>query len=88
MAQIVQTLQKCNILYGDLHFRNLMLHKSNDLILVDFGFSFMLNRKTGKVVDKFCQYKWMIDQIDAIEKNNSTAVMRLKRMHEHHMSYL
>ena len=28
MAQIVQTLQKNDILFGDLHFRNLMLRRS------------------------------------------------------------
>ena len=89
MAQIVQTLQKSNILYGDLHFGNLMkLNKTNDLILVDFGFSFVLDRKTGKVVDKACQYKWMTEHLDMIERNYNTPLMRLKMAHEHHMSYL
>ena len=73
MAQIVQTLQQNDILFGDLHLRNLMIRPSKDLILTDFGFSFMMDKKTGKAVDKVCHYKWMTDQLTIIEKNNSSS---------------
>lgn len=88
MAQIVQTLQANNILYGDLHFRNLMIRSSKDLVLTDFGFSFVINRKTGIVEDKTCQYKWMKDKLMSIEKKNKTPQDRIKKTFDHHISYL
>ena len=45
-----------------------MIRRSNDLVLTDFGFSFVLDKKTGIVQDKTCQYKWMKDKLNYIQK--------------------
>ena len=65
-----------------------MIRPSKDLVLTDFGFSFLINRKTGTVDDKKCQYKWMRDKLIAIEKNNKNPMDRVYRIHDHHMQYL
>ena len=65
-----------------------MITKSNDLVLTDFGFSFVINKKRGIVEDKVCQYKWMKDKLNLIEKKYKTPQERIKKIHDHHMSYL
>lgn len=85
----MQTLQISNILFGDLHFRNLMIVSSTkDLVLTDFGLSFILNRKTGMIEDKKCQYKWLKDKLTGIEENNRTPHDRIKKTFDHHMYYV
>lgn len=75
-------------MYGDLHFRNLMIRTSKDLVLTDFGFSFVLNKKKGIVEDKTCQYKWMKDKLNYIQKIKKSPADRIKKTYDHHMSYL
>ena len=65
-----------------------MIRRSNDLVLTDFGFSFVLNKKTGIVEDKTCQYKWMKDKLNYIQKIKKQPADRIKKTYDHHMSYL
>lgn len=76
------------MLYGDLHFRNLMITSAGNLILTDFGFSFILDKSTGIIEDKTCQYKWMKDKLMTIEKNCHSPKERVKKIFSHHVQFL
>lgn len=71
-----------------MHFRNLMLRSSGDLVLTDFGLSFVLSMDTGTVEDKTCHYKWMQDKLTNIEKKYRTPQERLKKIFDHHIKHL
>jgi hypothetical protein len=62
-----------------------MIRSSGDLVLTDFGFSFILDKATGTVEDKSCQYKWMKDKLLAIEKGFTTPSTRVKKTFDHHI---
>lgn len=52
MGQIIQKLHMCNIIHGDLTTSN-MIYRSEKIVLIDFGLSYIKNSVEDKAVDLY-----------------------------------
>ena len=69
LLEQISDLNKHNIIHNDIKPANIVYDKNNGKYrLIDFDLSMKVNKKTGKVIDKYCGTRWFSGA--EIKKNN------------------
>ncbi len=67
-AKILSKLHSLDIIHGDFTTANLMLDKTNNLYVIDFGLGFISSKKEDKAVD-------ILTMINCLDEKNSDAFL-------------
>jgi len=75
------------MVYGDLHFKNIMIKENNDLILTDFGFCHMI--KENHELDRVStSYQYVLNNIVNFDRKGMNSQQIKDKMFEFHTKKL